>query len=371
MTRNIFLLIPKLYPGGAEAVCLNYANMLFEKYNTTIVVYNQKQVNADADVIGKLNSNVKIIYFFTLLDFLRLFTFINSNSDAVWIGFMERSNLLLRFAGLFKRTKSIYTVHATVEALDRRPFLNKLLGFLLYRYFLPRNSCVLTVTNINSLSLSQKFHLTNVSFIYNSLALESFKLVQPVETSKFKFLFVGRLEDVKNPKLAIDFVHRLISSGFTCDLTIIGNGSLYSELIDYVEILGVKKYIFINGASPNFFLYNKEHYNCLLSTSKFESFGINIIEAITVGIPVLALNCPTGPGEIATKLEYKFIRLVDYFVDDSSEQIISRMENVFMNCFMPMDVIYSELDCAKSLIIKNFSNEATSAALLGIVENVQ
>jgi glycosyltransferase involved in cell wall biosynthesis len=52
---------------------------------------------------------------------------------------------------------------------------------------------------------------------------------------------------------------------------------------------------------------------CLVHTSDFEGFGLVLVEALALNIPVIARDCPSGPSEILTgKLRENLIPLNNY-----------------------------------------------------------
>ncbi len=61
-------------------------------------------------------------------------------------------------------------------------------------------------------------------------------------------------------------------------------------------------------------------------TSKYETFPMVLLEALSVGLPIVSYNCPTGPNRIISNNEDGF--LVDYLnVDDFSIKICKLMSD--------------------------------------------
>jgi len=80
-------------------------------------------------------------------------------------------------------------------------------------------------------------------------------------------------------------------------LIIVGDGELKDEIIGYTGKLGIKKDVIITGFQKNPFKFIGKADVFVLS-SFFEGFSNVIVEAMALGIPVVAADCPSGPGEI-------------------------------------------------------------------------
>jgi glycosyltransferase involved in cell wall biosynthesis len=95
-------------------------------------------------------------------------------------------------------------------------------------------------------------------------------------------LWVGRLEEEKNPFLAVQIFKEVWKSNADTKLILLGDGSLQSALRLAVAGLPVDM--------PGW--RNPEEYyavaDVVLCTSKYESWGASIVEALAAGVPVVA-----------------------------------------------------------------------------------
>ena len=80
-------------------------------------------------------------------------------------------------------------------------------------------------------------------------------------------------------------------------LIIIGDGELRDEITWIAQDLGIDEYVSIVGFQKNPFVFFRTADVFVLS-SFAEGFGNVIVEAMALGIPVVATDCPSGPGEI-------------------------------------------------------------------------
>jgi glycosyltransferase involved in cell wall biosynthesis len=82
-----------------------------------------------------------------------------------------------------------------------------------------------------------------------------------------------------------------------CRLVIIGRGKNRDRLLATAQQLGVAEDVDLPGFLPNPYPY-MAHAGLLAMTSRWEGLGFVLIEALAVGTPVVATDCPSGPSEI-------------------------------------------------------------------------
>jgi glycosyltransferase involved in cell wall biosynthesis len=95
-----------------------------------------------------------------------------------------------------------------------------------------------------------------------------------------------------------------------CRLVILGRGRLREELIALAETLGVAADLDLPGfqARPYGFL---AHAAVFAFTSRYEGLGFALIEALALGTPAVATDCPSGPSEILRQGLYGPLVAVD------------------------------------------------------------
>jgi glycosyltransferase involved in cell wall biosynthesis len=110
-------------------------------------------------------------------------------------------------------------------------------------------------------------------------------------------LAMGRLEAQKGFDLLIDAFGRLAADFPDWGLVILGEGSLRPRLSDQIKALGLGDRIQLPGitASPSATLRRGDLF---VLSSRYEGFGLALVEAMAVGLPVVATDCPSGPAEI-------------------------------------------------------------------------
>jgi N-acetylgalactosamine-N,N'-diacetylbacillosaminyl-diphospho-undecaprenol 4-alpha-N-acetylgalactosaminyltransferase len=109
---------------------------------------------------------------------------------------------------------------------------------------------------------------------------------------------MGRLVPNKNFGMLIEAFARARIAG---KLLILGDGPERDALTRQIEALGLSGRVVMPGFSANPFptLARAAFY---VSPSNAEGFPNSLLEAMSVGLPVIATNCPSGPSEVLADL---------------------------------------------------------------------
>ena len=146
------------------------------------------------------------------------------------------------------------------------------------------------------------------SYIYNCFNLEKAKRLsceQAACSPRPNALFVGRLAEQKDPIRLLEIaslVKQLIPS-FSLD--IYGTGDLRGRLESEIRKKGLEDTVFLKGATSDKTIYR--NYDMLWLTSKFEGFGLVIIEAAANQVPTISVNWGDAAGEIIRNGESGYI----------------------------------------------------------------
>lgn len=109
-----------------------------------------------------------------------------------------------------------------------------------------------------------------------------FAAVLPQSHAHKMVLWIGRFEPEKDPMLAIDVIRHIPEA----KLVMLGNGNLEGSLRAEVERLQLADRVEFPGwQDPAVFLAQAD---VVLCTSKHESYGASMIEALAAGVPVVA-----------------------------------------------------------------------------------
>ncbi|QDH79809.1 glycosyltransferase family 4 protein [Echinicola soli] len=107
----------------------------------------------------------------------------------------------------------------------------------------------------------------------------------------YDFVSVGRLFKTKGWTELLDAFHLVLRKYPNCTLTIFGEGPLRASLEEKVIGLGIGEKVFLPGNVPQVQdrLFD---YDCFVFPSWYEGFSGALVEAMMVGIPVIASDIP-------------------------------------------------------------------------------
>lgn len=168
---------------------------------------------------------------------------------------------------------------------------NSFITKLIYRRALK----IVGVSKEISEEIKRVYNFDNITHIYNPVPLfkESFESI-----GGEYILALGRLKDeVKNFSLLIDSYAISKLKDKKIKLIILGDGEDKMRLEQKVQKLNLEQYILFNSFVSNPYNYIKQaKYVCL--TSYFEGFPRVLVESLSLGVPVVSVNCKSGPKEI-------------------------------------------------------------------------
>lgn len=145
--------------------------------------------------------------------------------------------------------------------------------------------------------------------IYNGVDVEDVRrrAGQPIELAKDRNWIVSasRFSSQKDfPTLLAAFKDVLAHR--PAKLILVGDGELRQDIERVASEFGIREHVVLVGFRDNPFPYMAQADIFVLS-SFFEGFGNVIVEAMALGIPVVATDCPSGPGEIISDGENGFL----------------------------------------------------------------
>lgn len=241
------------------------------------------------------------------------------------------TNLLLKLLN----KKVIYTFHNAPILFENMNFIKrKLLLSFADHYIVPS----LFVKNY----LANRQNIDSIH-IYHGVKIFSEKLSHHNESDSFLIGTLTHLEKMKGNAILINSAKILIDKGIdNFKILIAGKGSEHGKLIEMISALSVEKYVSILSIENVIeFLNSLDIY---VSTSLAESLGINIIEAMERGLPIVCTN--TGPfPELVTEGEN------GYICQPEPEEIANRLAELIKN----RDLRLKFGNISRSIAIKSFN----------------
>jgi glycosyltransferase involved in cell wall biosynthesis len=214
------------------------------------------------------------------------------------------------------------------------------LGFMLpiYKKFLLGNilhsaSRVIVPTKDYVSLIIRKYKISNkkIVIIPSGVDLDNFKPSKEKHVNSYKLLFVGRLSIQKNIPLLIKSFKRVVNNGIdNISLSIVGNGEEKDEIIDLIKRKKLEGKIIMHGALRGRKLYQMyKDSDIFILTSRAESFGIVLLEAMASGLPIIASNIPGirnviengKTGLLVVPTEENFTKAIELLTSDNELRV--------------------------------------------------
>ncbi len=215
------------------------------------------------------------------------------------------------------------------------------------------DACI-AVSNEFCRLLSKKF---GIEFIYVPNVVDTGRFKANTEkniSEKKKIIAVGSLDANKNHEMLIRVFAKLPQPDL--HLTIVGDGPLKGQLNELVNELEITNRVLFYGHAREIevaeLLCNSD---LLVLSSKYETFGVVIIEAFSAGIPVVSTACG-GPESI--------------IVDKRLGEICSIDEESMSNSIQKVLMQKYNSDFIRNFAAKHFSAQALKHNLLEVYNNI-
>lgn len=200
----------------------------------------------------------------------------------------------------------------SVDRAMPKPWQSRYWFFPIAHLAYPRADSIVAVSKGTGDDLARVIDIdrASVSCIYNPIINTSLldQARQPVDHPWFAcgeppvVIAVGRLEAQKNFSLLIRAFAKVAETR-PGRLVILGDGSERDMLTALVASLGIGDRVDMPGFAANPHAYVARAAVLVLS-SDFESLANVVIEAMAVGTPVVATDCPSGPAEALDQGRY-------------------------------------------------------------------
>lgn len=322
MKKKILFLLPSLVGGGAERTVVNIINHMDKnKFDITLVLIASYKNNENQhDYIDFVNSEINIKFLNTNLSKFSIFKIIFKlnkvikleNPDLLFSTTLN-ANIILLITTMLNKNKRPTIVR---ETTNRTSLKTNIIWKIITKYLYNKaNSIIaLSIGVKNDLIENFKVNKKNINVIYNPIDIDYINKVKNQDIQHLDFrdthkniIAVGRLIKAKDfPTLLKAF--KEIDNQINSRLLILGKGPEENELKLITEKLNIKNKVLFMGFQNNPYKYINASDLFILSSTR-EGFAHVIVEAMSLGVPVISTNCPSGPKEII--LNNKYGRLVE------------------------------------------------------------
>lgn len=198
---------------------------------------------------------------------------------------------ILKLFKIDKKVKYITTVHGIAEydRIEYNKFKRVFFAKLQVSAIKSFDSIIAVSNSIREDLLKKGIEDRKVIVIYHGIVREK-ELVQYCIHKPFRICSVGRLEKVKNICLLIEALAKVDinkAGDYRCD--IYGTGKEHNNLKILIDKLGLNDKVKLQGYAEDVRSVYLSH-DLLVQPSMYESFGLSVLEAMSVGIPVLCSN---------------------------------------------------------------------------------
>ena len=198
-----------------------------------------------------------------------------------------------------KRYKTMATIHNNLNQviyMKSTRYLHWVLNRLM-RFFLNRADLVSCVSEDLSKNLYRSFALRMVpTTIYNGISFERGH-ERSAPKNKAVILSIARFAEQKDHETLLKAFHLLQKEKQNSELWLAGEGPLRKKLEHLSKHLKIENQVkFLGWIQNPASIINKS--DVLVLSSKREGFGYVLIEAMSLGVPVISTNAPFGPAEV-------------------------------------------------------------------------
>ncbi|MBZ5681556.1 MAG: glycosyltransferase [Acidobacteriia bacterium] len=150
--------------------------------------------------------------------------------------------------------------------------------------------------------------------IYNPVDVDALEQIagthSPYRGTGPHLVAVGRFVPVKGMDLLVEALPVVLRDHSHADLTLVGGGPQERELHSLARSLGIESLVHFAGFQGNPYPFIR-HSDLLVVPSRSEVFPNVILEAVALGTPVVATDCPGGIREIAQRTKRLVLTRVD------------------------------------------------------------
>lgn len=136
----------------------------------------------------------------------------------------------------------------------------------------------------------------NISVIPNALTFDNEKVSSLVTN---RVIAVGRYDFQKNFENLIDIWSFVYPNNRDWNLTIIGDGVLREKLNEKIIGLGLENCITLEKPSKNMEMWYLDS-SIYVMTSRYEGLPMVLLEAQSMGLPIISYTCQCGPRDVVT-----------------------------------------------------------------------
>jgi glycosyltransferase involved in cell wall biosynthesis len=362
--KRLMIIVPMLHQGGFERVCADTVKLLKDKYEIYLVVFNSQDMIYDVsganfiDInLGALDGKIqKLVQVFRRA--VKISQLQRKLKIDVCYSFGRTANLANVLTN--SKAKKIVSCHSFAEV----QIVNEM------KLIINRSDKVICCSKAMKQEIEQHYSVNSdkIVAVWNPCDIQGIRekgqCKIPVEYQNFfnsddkVITTMGREDDVKGYWHLIKAFKRVNEMLPDTKLVIVGEGS-FKEYKDMASNLGINDRVLFTGVQKNPFPFLKASDVYVLS-SLSEGLPNSLVEALAIELPIVSVNCKSGPAEILTSDWEKVADEIDTVYSDYGILTPPLIENKNTVCEMENSKIKLE-----------DSEEKLALALIEILENDQ
>lgn len=205
-----------------------------------------------------------------------------------------------------RKTRVVFTIHSPTQFLNDLSTSKRWVVEGLFRMTIRMADEIVAVSRGVATDWADYFGIPNerIRVIYNpvdveriqELAAQATADTMQLENTVPLILAVGRLSPEKDFATLL-WAFAILRERRPARLLILGEGEERATLTQLAADLGITEWVSLPGFVPNPHPYMARA-SVLALSSRYEGFSNVILEALALGIPIVATDCPYGPSEI-------------------------------------------------------------------------
>ena len=304
--KRILIIVPELsIGGGAERVAGQLGYQLEKKGHKVFFLTFYKSSNTykhsgEEICLNEPKSGSRFSFLRVLPRARAIASLVKEKGIDTCVSFLEISNFSLLLSKRFgNKARIVLSVHNNPEIYLKK---SRLYSWLM-RHSYNKADLTVCVSQGIAQSLETFFKTKNTTTIYNMVDMQSSKSSKVAfPSSRPNIVMIGRLVEQKAYE---HLLNTLSSMESPPNIYVLGDGPDKSRLEKLKEELGLTEKIHFLGQKSNVNDYLRAADGFLLY-SRWEGFGIVIIEALAQNTPVISTDSKFGPREILTEIcDYK------------------------------------------------------------------
>tara|TARA_B100000212_G_scaffold107586_1_gene79938 strand:+ start:1816 stop:2910 length:1095 start_codon:yes stop_codon:yes gene_type:complete len=262
---------------------------LGENLKNDFEIFYALPYNDDFSEYLKINNHINISERkLSIKDILKLYKFIKINSIDILHAHGKGAGLITRIVNVFLLKKLIYTFHG-IHCDFNNLFLKNL--YIQYENLMGKIDTKKIFVSKSEMKFAKSLSINlNNSVVINNGVENKIRIkllnnkIKEDTPKKFNVISICRLETVKN----INEILRIAKLIPHIDFTILGDGQLWNDLNHQIFVEKIEN-VFLKGKKENIFeyLYSSDVF---LSTSLYEGLPLSVLEAMSIGLPIIASN---------------------------------------------------------------------------------